>query len=511
MKNKKVLIILIVVFVVLIAVLSAILYFATDLFKTEKQLFYKYLGKYSATNSELITQYSKVNEKILKNSQSSNTNLDIFTITKNKQTGIEDAQKMFTITSSALKNISSKQYYRDINIESTGKKILAFKYLQDDNTYGIMEDNIVIKYLAVENSNLKSLFSKMGVKDVTGIPDTIKFNPKETLETNREALMNLKQKYINIIYNHITEENFYKINNDDKTQTIGVSISEQEVMEMIKNILETVQNDTELLSLLSKNNVENIEPLKQYIQKLIKEKSNTEYSTEKDFIKLEFKKEGKKILTLSFEKNYKSSIYPGITNNTTSTSVNPVNNKITILFDLSKTNNLEVSLQHNDKELRKMIAYYVYDEEKIELNVKMINSAGTNETIDMKYKINGYKTENIREEYVIKLKPSFGTVEYKITINNETMLKENVSIPKLTSENSVKLNDYTSEQFESLFEALEKRIKKVYTEYYYELKEEQNKQMLEMAENAAKEYEENSKKEEDALKKLEEKLEKQYQ
>lgn len=466
MKNKKMLIILIAALVIIIAAALVFLYLVTDLFKTEQQLFYKYLAQTDIINSELIEQYELVNNKITQNNSSSNTNIDLSTTTNDM--GNYKNQSLFTIKSSGIKNIPLKQEYKDFKLSSGEQEFLTLKYIKDNNTYGIMADNIVTKYLAVENSNLKSLFSKMGVSGID-IPDTIELNSEELLATNQDALTTLKQIYENLIYNNITEDKFYKINNDDKTQTLGMSLTEQEVMDLIKNILETVKNDNLLLESIAteleklETNDVTVESLKKEIQDIIDQILDTTYANEKDFIKLELKKEGKKVLALIFESNYKGrqTIPEGMS---TLNPVQSVNNKLNVVFDLSQTDKMEIAIKANDKELCKIAFSYTYNEEVIELNALIQDSGEQYANINMKYKISNYKTENINQYYSVDWVPNFGTTGYKFSINNDIALNKDETIPKLTLENSIKLNDLTSEQLNVLFTAIGNQINEVYGE-----------------------------------------------
>ena len=75
MKNKKVLILSIVCILVVVVILG-ILYFTTDLFKTEQQLFYKYLSHTKVINYDFFKQFYTLNNMISKESNSSTDSKD---------------------------------------------------------------------------------------------------------------------------------------------------------------------------------------------------------------------------------------------------------------------------------------------------------------------------------------------------------------------------------------------------------------------------------------------------
>ena len=251
MKNKKVLIISsIIAIIIVIAIVIGVLYFTTDLFKTNKQLFYKYIAKVKVMDNGFVNQYTVANEKITKNSNSSLANINLSTSTPNAETGIADVQEILKITSNGLINVPLKQSYRDFTLSSNNQNLLTLKYMRDDNIYALKADNVVTKYIAVENSNLKDLFAKLGVDDTAEIPDSIPTNYEEILKIDEQTLDSLNQTYLTLIYNNLDDTHFYKTVNEDKTVTIGVSLSEQETYDLLKIILETAKNDTTLLNLI---------------------------------------------------------------------------------------------------------------------------------------------------------------------------------------------------------------------------------------------------------------------
>ena len=99
MKNKKILIIPIVIIILLVALagVSAFLYFKTDLFKSPKQLFFKYLGESVSSTKNFNYDKSLANYKELSQKSSKSTGEITGSITDNSSNtsssskSIEDA------------------------------------------------------------------------------------------------------------------------------------------------------------------------------------------------------------------------------------------------------------------------------------------------------------------------------------------------------------------------------------------------------------------------------------
>lgn len=450
MKNKKILIISIVIAIFLIITIG-VLYFATDLFKTDKQLFYKYMSEVELVDTEFVNQYQLANEKVTKNSNSSSTNISFKATNPNTNEAV-NSQELFKITSNGLKNVPLKQSYRDFTLSSNNQNLSTLKYIRDDNTYGVQIDNIVTKYIAVENSNLKELFTKLGVKDITQVPNSIPTNLEEIFKIDEQTLDTLNKTYLTVIFENIDETHFYKEVNEDKTVTIGVSLSEQELYNLIKIILETAKNDNVLLNLIDSKlkllGITNItiEDIQLEIQTLINDNEVATYSTEKDFIKLSLIKKGKSVIEIDLEMI-----------DTTEKDI------LKMKVDFSKANQIIVSMMENDVEQVNVIINYTYDSNNINLSFE--TSATENEvksTVKTQYQISNYATDDILENCVMEFKNSENEPTYQINLSNEVKLKQDVQISKLTTENSAKLNDMSKEELQQLFIAIGRRVVSLY-------------------------------------------------
>lgn len=470
MKNKKVLIISsIIAIIIVIAIVIGVLYFATDLFKTDKQLFYKYIAKVKVMDNGFVNQYTAANEKITKNSNSSLANINLSTSTPNAETGIADVQEILKITSNGLVNAPLKQSYRDFTLSSNNQNLLTLKYMRDNNIYALGADNIVTKYIAVENSNLKDLFAKLGVEDTAEIPDSIPTNYEEILKIDEQTLASLNQTYLTLIYNNVDETHFYKIVNEDKTVTIGVSLSEQETYNLLKVILETAKNDNTLLNLiinkaqlLGYTNI-TVQDVQSEIQTYIDDINYDAYSTDKDFVKLSIVKKDKNVITIELETNYEEEVSTMAGEVVVDVPATVEKNRYNVMIDFSETNKLLISIKENDIERANAIMNYSHDDNNINLNIEL--SAVENEinsTMKMQYQISNYQTENVLQNCVIDFKDNRKETAYQVNLSNEIKLKQDVQIEKLTTENSVKLNDMSSEEISQLLTAIVARVMSLY-------------------------------------------------
>lgn len=210
MKNKKNLIGIIIILTVIIAVIAILLYLFTDLFKPNKQLFYKYIGQTQILDNNLISTYNSISNKIKNNNLSYKSDIEIARLQDYSNTSVNEIIPMYTINNKGLINKGTKQFYGESSLKEGGIEFLNLKYIRDNNTYAIGADNILAKYLAIENSNLKDLFSKFGVKDLSIVPDSIsEVEYKEKLNIDEEIVKYLKNTYGPIIDSNLEEEDFF--------------------------------------------------------------------------------------------------------------------------------------------------------------------------------------------------------------------------------------------------------------------------------------------------------------
>ena len=255
----------------------------------------------------------------------------------------------------------------------------------------------------------------------------------------------------------MSKDNFYKVVNKDKTEEIGISLTEQEVSNLFKLILETAKNDTTLLNLiinkaqlLNYNNV-TIVNIQSLIQENIDEISSKTYLNDRAFLKISLIKNNEKVIKLNIETNSKQ------VENIESNQI--FNNKIEI--DFSEENKLSVVAKENDIKIIKFILNYSYNESNINYYME-IESKEDEEVniIKTQYQINNYQSDNIAQKCIIDFE--YKEEKYQVNIVNNITLKEDVIISKLTTENSAKLNYMTSEELEQLYVALINRITTVY-------------------------------------------------
>lgn len=298
MKKKGLLIAIIIILVLLVLAggTFAYLYFGTDLLKTDKQLFAKYLmqlgdeekGLFSKAlneyfnkketttyqnNGELLSNISVANSN--NNTQITNSNSEYFDIMNNSKIQFQGS----------VDNANLKRE-ENITLSYPDSVSLPFKYKNEGDIYAIQADILSPSYIGIENNNLKELAQKFGTTDVSQIPDKIELNSIDSLNFTQEELKHIRESYIMPIYNNLADEKFTTTENSDGTKTHILTLTYAEALNIYIQTLETLKNDTMILNKIISINAEisgdnnlTVEKLSQTIQEAIDDLQNTNTSS----------------------------------------------------------------------------------------------------------------------------------------------------------------------------------------------------------------------------------------
>lgn len=265
MKKMQIIIISLVAVLVIGCVTFAILYFATDKFKStsNKEEFNKYISQINLKQFIDLESYNSNIEKKQTQAYSNSGNIDVNVSVSGEK--LIDETFEYTSKVDPINNKASSEIYIKINGENT----LTLDYLKNEDLYGIKFRDLINQYIVIENNNLQDFASKFG-EEINSlnidIPNKIEI-PEEYNEILKlEDLYQIIGKYLNIILQDIPEENYSKL--DKQNISLGsstveadgyrVKINAQVINNSISKILEEIKNDTQIYNLVSTLNGEEL-------------------------------------------------------------------------------------------------------------------------------------------------------------------------------------------------------------------------------------------------------------
>lgn len=300
MKKMQIIIIALVIVLLLGCATFAILYFATDIFKSDKEMFYKAISQIRVGDMIATDEYSKYQERI-KNEDNTN-NGNIFINVKGNNEEVINEKFDFETKSKPGENFASAK----INMKQNDEKKLTIDYLRNEDLYGLRFEDLIKQYIVLENNNLKEFAQKLGIENTDNIPNKLEIQDKGVMsEEEQKAIEQIFTKYINIAIEQVPNENYSKIKNESITfdnkeinaDGYQVAISKDLLKEILINILNTMKEDEEAYNLLNKLSETEVglENYKQTMQTSIDEISQENIKTN---IAVKVYKQGKKTIKL---------------------------------------------------------------------------------------------------------------------------------------------------------------------------------------------------------------------
>lgn len=214
-KKRRLIIALIVLLIILIISsiggVIAYLYINTDSFKSDKQLFEKYIAQNITKMVEIINNNpTEINKALNENKYTSEISAnieytsDVSTSAENKNNSINNAE----ITIAGNVDKQSNYQYRDITInynnQTNSEKLARFEYIEENNLKGIRLDNI-LQFVSFQEENTQKIAENTEIPQESlnqAIQYTKPIEIENTLEFTRRRIRYIKS---NIFRNNRTK------------------------------------------------------------------------------------------------------------------------------------------------------------------------------------------------------------------------------------------------------------------------------------------------------------------
>ena len=264
MKLIKLLIFLIILVLVLGAVTVVLIYFYTDTFKSNQEIFYKYFSEDQA--SKLI-EIDSIDELINKTKKENNEQEIELTISESTDTKtIIDSQ---TVKFQNKIDITNKMVESNIIFkDDVNENIISMDFIRNEKTnldedggykdiYALKLENILDQYIAIENHGIKDFVQDLGM-DNTNVKDKIEISnlTKDLIKNKPETIEPLTELY-NILKNNTEKKNYSKLGktkitlNGENTEANGYELNIKK--NQLQPILE--KSDNEIIKKLNENDL----------------------------------------------------------------------------------------------------------------------------------------------------------------------------------------------------------------------------------------------------------------
>lgn len=439
MKKKIALTLLIVV--ILLGIGGVYAYFATNVFKTDKELFFSYMT--SDWLSDLKDENLK--EYIKKQENNAYTNKGSIALEVQDEGSISDETlqmiKNSKITFEGKTDNSKKIAEQTLTMELAQGINIPVKVRRDGETLGIQSNLLNTKFIAVRNENLKNLLERLGA-DAEDVPDKIDF--EESTFTESE-IKELKEKYFSILDENLDEELFSKEKENDQT-IIKLSMTEEKAKDVLIKIFQTIRDDETLLKKFS--GVIDRDDLKQQIDDLVDELKDIE-PDEKTTFEMKLSIKSKKVEKV--EMNIKEG-----ENITANILIENSQNKLSIKAYDEGDSILELQIEKETNE--NDVAYKIDIKTDLDTELADQEKAGIHLTVQYK---NLATLDNVEENYELKLSTQDydeSNTDFKLNYTNVKQFSSNIKVEGINSENAITLNDATDDEIDELLITIYKNL-----------------------------------------------------
>ena len=255
--NKiKIIIIILIVLIFLVGIGGTVLYFTTDMLKSSKILFQKYIAQ-DMQNIVDVFEVSKEEQNIdllRKSDYKEATNATLKYLEKEN-----DEQEVYTIKEEGINKAQENSSYRNISMLYGDNVLMSVDLLSQNNTYGFRLANLVQQFVSVQNATVPYFVSSMGL-DGSIFQETLKgVDVAGLLDFSDEEVEQLTNTYMSVVLKDLDKAHYSSkrnsiitLNNKESvtTNAYTLTITKNELDKLYKKLLNQAINDNIILAKL---------------------------------------------------------------------------------------------------------------------------------------------------------------------------------------------------------------------------------------------------------------------
>lgn len=262
-KLIKLVTIILIVTIIIIAIGVTVIYSTTDMLKSDKTLFFKYLEQ----NTENIeTAMQMIDKDNLRNSKYEEKSTYDIEYTEKMGTTSENTNNAINglkLVVEGQKDPEENYNYKNIDLQNNNNDEIKIEYLQQGDSYGIRIPELFNQlFLVVDNGDLGGFLTNIGLIQENNLPKdflTTDTDVLGNLHFTDEEIQTLKNKYIQLVGANMPGANF----TSQKNQTIKIegksvnvnkyvlTLTKEELNQIYVNILGALQEDEMILEKIS--------------------------------------------------------------------------------------------------------------------------------------------------------------------------------------------------------------------------------------------------------------------
>ena len=388
-KTKKIILISIIVIILLIGGIFAYTYFFTDMFLSKKDRFTKYVSK----NTELVNMLNDKDVKKYYQKQVTDAHKNNAEISLDFSEMEEENEQVKMLNNIKLLfegNIDIQNGYQDqtITAKYSDTEIIGGTLVNTGDFLGLKVNGILGKYIGLKNENLQQFAKKLGIDDVSDIPNTIESNniKIENIVT-QDDVKTLKNKYLNAVLECITDDMISEEKYDNGT-IYKLTINESKGKEIADKVIGLLKEDDIIINKVKqiltdyakKSSEETEQIISQYKNTLEQAQESLKQTTESSEDTLDIKVYVSRRKLAKTEILFANEIQAAIINNTNKFSIE-------LYEDNQKSTGINIEKTKNENEVIYSISILNKDnEELLNINAKYTGVTSAS-SVTSQYKI----------------------------------------------------------------------------------------------------------------------------
>ncbi len=268
-KNKKKTLIITgsITVILLVIVIGLVLYLTTDFLRSDQELFFKYF----AGNLEVLDQYLQdPNASTMQALKSApytvKSDISFDLVSSNPEIANQTTPpRNFSIAYTKNADPENNKDTSEAKIKYLTKELFKAQYVHDGDLHVMNGTNAITSapvfniFLGIENNNLKQLAKKMGIEDVSKIPNRLeKISITDLLTLSEEQKEGLQELVVKVANTQISKDKYYhnrgvEIEIDTKqvnANCYGVTLDQEEYKNVIIALLNEISQNEAMISLL---------------------------------------------------------------------------------------------------------------------------------------------------------------------------------------------------------------------------------------------------------------------
>lgn len=430
-KNTKILLILIIIIVIIILAGVGILVFATDIFKSDKEMFFKYMAdigdpKKGFIDEELKQYFEKKNNTPYNDEGefSINISCDPNTLSENLQKNVESTNN-FNISFSGQVDTANSKAAQNISLNYSNDVKFPINYKQIENKIGLQTKYVGSKFVAIETEKLNK-FSE-DLDDVESYGEMVdKLQKMGKVELTEDEKSHIKDTYITVINQQLEKDKFSKVKESDMSG-YKLSLTGTDLQNVLVKLLETLKNDQTTVDKLNeylKIQKNSAKITASQIDDAIKSIKDNTYFSDKNFEITVYQK-NRDVCKLVIETTEGTiAIEKKIEGN---------QQNIDVSYEMKEDKKSKISFSANFENLESLQNI----KENYELIMSLPEVAESSTTTDVDSEVVVYK------------------------FSNDVNFTDSATVEDFSSDNSLMLTDYDSDQVSSFLNAVAERISEV--------------------------------------------------